>query len=134
MSKEEFNEPSPEELKDFMDRMEADEKKPDKEMDDFMDSMEKSIKNPDESEPTAERVDSVMTDIAAQFGEKYESAASGASQNEVVKEYEDNGWKLAEVVTNAAKVSVEAEQGKQIKIVGLGNRFLVFEKELPEDQ
>lgn len=85
-------------------------------------------------EPTEEEINKVMEEVAAQFGEKFEAADPAVSEGNIVEEYKKEGWNLVDVITNAAKVSIGEKEGKEIKVVGLGSKFLVFEKDTEKDE
>ncbi len=80
-------------------------------------------------ESTEDNINNAMQNVAAQLGEKFEVGDPAVSEGDIVEKYRKEGWSLADVITNAAKVSIGEKEGKEIKIVGLGDKFLVFEKE-----
>ncbi|MEK7117876.1 MAG: hypothetical protein AAB861_03835 [Patescibacteria group bacterium] len=69
-----------------------------------------------------------MKEVAAQFGEKFEPEDPAIPESEIVAKYEKEDWKHVDTITNAVKVSVGDEEGKEIKIIGLGHKYLVFKK------
>lgn len=79
-------------------------------------------------EPTEEEVAEAMGSVAKQFGKKFEAGDQAVSEKDIVEKYKKEGWNLVDIITNAAKVSVGSQEGKDIKIVGLGTKFLVFKK------
>ncbi|MCX6731778.1 MAG: hypothetical protein NTX55_02195 [Candidatus Parcubacteria bacterium] len=80
------------------------------------------------NEPTEEEVAECMGAIARQFGERFEAGDPTISEEDIVKKHKEEGWEKVDTITNAANVSVADQKGKQIKVVGLGTKFLVFEK------
>lgn len=74
-------------------------------------------------EPTHEELDDIMKSVADQFGEEFES------YSEIVRKMERDGWRLADVLTNTSNVTAEEQPGKEVKIIGQGTKFLVFERE-----
>lgn len=114
MSQEDLNEPSQEEL----DKVIGNAKR---EMDEYY-----------KSEPTPENVSGVMKEVAAQHGENFEAGDPAIPEQDIIDKYEEEGWNLVDRVADALKVS--AEEGKKIKIVGLGDEFLIFEKMEEEEE
>ena len=49
-------------------------------------------------------------------------------ENEIVAKYEKEGWRHVDTITNAANVSAGQEEGVEVKVIGLGNKFLIFKK------
>ena len=103
------------------------------EINEAVDSAEEQMGESGEPQPTSENINRVMMDIAAQFGEKFKKEDPKVPEKDIIDKYQKEGWNLVEIITNAAKVSVSHEEGKEIKIIGLGQRFLVFEKEKKEN-
>jgi hypothetical protein len=77
-------------------------------------------------EPTNEELDESMKSVANQFGEEFESYSS------IVRNMERDGWRLADVLTNTSRVTAEEQPDREIKIIGQGTKFLVFERERPK--
>ncbi len=99
------------------------------EIDAAMKIAKREMGEPGEPEPTSENVNRVMKEVAAQFGEKFEAGDPTVPEKDIIERYRKDGWRHVDTITNAAKVNVAHEGGKEIKIIGLGDRFLVFEKE-----
>jgi hypothetical protein len=49
--------------------------------------------------------------------------------DEIIANLEKEGWRLVDIMTNAYTVNAEDHPGKEIKIIGQGNRHLVFERD-----
>ncbi len=85
------------------------------------------------SHPTTKNVNRAMTDVAAQFGEKFEGGDPAMSEEEVINKYNEEGWNLVSVLSKVEEADT-AKEGKEIKIVGLGDKFLVFEKDKRDEE
>ncbi len=79
-------------------------------------------------EPTGEEIEAAMRDAAAQFGERFEMDRSEEPDSELVRRMEHDGWRLADIITTGYAVSAEDHPGEDIKIIGRGKKFFVFER------
>ena len=78
-----------------------------------------------------EDVNRVVAEMEAQFGEKFESGDPTVSSESIIKKYKEDGWNFVDVFDNAGEISADQnKKGEKTKIVGLGNRFLVFKKKV----
>ena len=111
MVREEFNEP------------------PKEEVDRVIGEVKKQMGEYYKSQPTLENVNGVMKEVAAQFGEKFEAEDPAIPEVDVIEKYEKEGWNLMDIVNNAIKLNIGSKEGKETKIVGLGDKFLVFERD-----
>ena len=98
------------------------------ELDWAMEKAREDMGEPGEPKITDEKVNRVMKEVAAQFSEKFEPEDPTIPESEIVAKYEKEGWRHVDTITNAARVSVGDEEGKKIKVIELGDKYLVFKK------
>ncbi len=85
-------------------------------------------------EPTEEEIEAAMRDVATQFGEKFEMDRGDEPDSELVRRMEHDGWRLADIITTGYAVSAEDHPGEDIKVIGRGKKFLVFERKKDEQE
>ena len=98
-----------------------------------MNSYENRAGNEEPYEPTEEEIEAAMRDTAAQFGEKFEINRDPEPDSDLVARMDREGWRLADIITTGYAVSAEDHPGEDIKIIGRGKKFFVFEREKKEE-
>lgn len=85
------------------------------------------------SQPTTENVNRVVGEVAAQLGEEFKGGDPVVPEDEIIDKiidkYEKKGWRLIDITDDAEKVATDRIEGKEIKVVEGGDKFLVFERE-----
>ncbi|MGC8776080.1 MAG: hypothetical protein ACP5QN_02100 [Minisyncoccia bacterium] len=84
-------------------------------------------KNSGELNPTKKEVNDFFQKIAKEFGEEIKFYdADNYTEEEIINNMKNQNWEFIGKFTSWNK---ETPPGKTIKMIGLGNEFLVFEKD-----
>lgn len=98
-----------------------------------LNEMDKQMEQSKDSLPTEGNIAQAMESIAAQFGEKFEAADPAAvPESEIIENHKREGWVLENIFNNAAEIKAEEDSKTEVKVIGLGDKFLVFKRKTQE--